>query len=440
MTRARADTQSCSAAMAGLLVVLPHFGLPVWGAYKLPPASLYLVAWVALTCLLRFSSIRMRIEKGESLRPTLVAFFVYCAFSAVYGYCLLSSANRTSLHLVVGDVSYLSVAGQRLLQLILAVLAFEVVRQGDCSPTQLLRWWLIGTSIAVALHVVVHVASPDDLTQRAGIFTEGNQGGLYYLLSVFIAFEYRRRERSTQAIAFVYVALVGVFLTRSSAAFLVLALALSAKHILSADSVTRGAVRGLVALGVVAAVASLMLSTGVDFGLIEKLFEEDVTSTTFSRIDRLASIDTAFSLFLESPWIGHGLQTYGFLANNYLDGPLLAVYDESFRRIPNNIYAELAAELGLVGLILFGAFAISLLRRIGESRSDRARNLLAGTLGVLLYWLAFPTYSVLFVWVFFAIACAASRMKYVPALAQIGRSKRTSNGVHRKAPRTLGLP
>jgi O-antigen ligase len=99
-------------------------------------------------------------------------------------------------------------------------------------------------------------------------------------------------------------------------------------------------------------IAAGIAVTGLDFGISEKLFEEEVTAQSFSRIDRLESISAAVNLFAEKPLFGQGLQTYGFLSNDRLSGPLLTTYDESYRCITNNIYAELAAELGLIGLML----------------------------------------------------------------------------------------
>ena len=153
-----------------------------------------------------------------------------------------------------------------------------------------------------------------------------------------------------------------------------------------------------------------LIFTGNDFGLVNKLFSEEVTPETFSRVDRLLSLATAAQIFSDSPVFGSGLQSYGFIANTYLDGgPFSAIYDFSFRRIPNNIYAEIGAELGLCGLALFFGIVFRMIHMVYKSISDKNRNMLAGLIATLIYWLAFPTYSVIFVWAFFGLA-----MRYPP--------------------------
>jgi len=394
--------------MVWFLLALPHFAIPLWGPYRPPAASLFLLLWAGLACCAP-TALRLRLSDDTGLRWKLLAFFLYGLLSAAFGYLELSRTRQLTLHLTTGDVGYLGIAGQRLFQLMLAMLAFEVVHLSRTPPVELMRWWLIGTAIAVALHVLAYLGSSDSLMQRAGVFTEPNLGGLYYLLSVFVAREYRRRGHGRAGLAFIWLAVAGIVMAGSSTAILLLALTLSLAHVLSANSTGLKVLRTLVTVGTVVSIGAVMYGTGSDFGIAEKLFEEEVTSKSFSRIDRLASIETAIDLFLQSPWLGHGLQTYGFLANDYLDGPLLNVYDDSFRRIPNNIYAELAAEMGIAGLLLFGGFMAALVRRITISLADNGRNLLGAVLAVLGYWLAFPTYSVVFVWAFFGLAMATLR-------------------------------
>ncbi|WP_083613779.1 O-antigen ligase [Rhizobacter sp. OV335] len=399
--------------IAWFLVALPHFAIPLWGPYRPPGASLFLLLWAGIACCMP-ATLRLPVTDGTGLRWKLLAFLCYGLLSSAYGYWELSRMHQLTLHLSTGDVGYEGVAGQRLFQLVLAILAFEVVRLSRTPPVRLMLWWLTGMAVAVALQVFTYMASSDSLVQRAGIFTEGNQGGLYYLLSVFVALEYRRRGRPRAGLAFTGLATAGILLAGSSAAILVLALTLSLAYVLSGHGMGAKLRRTLLTIGTVASIAALMYGTGSDFGIAEKLFEEEVTSKSFSRIDRLASIDTAIDLFLQSPWLGHGLQTYGFLSNDYLDGPLLAMYDESFRRIPNNIYAELASEMGVVGFLLFGLFMASLVRRIATHPADKGRNLLAAVLAVLCYWLAFPTYSVVFIWAFFGLALVTLRAGPTP--------------------------
>lgn len=389
-------------AMALFMWLLPQFAIPAGATYRPPAASLFLLLW-ALFALMRPQGIRMRLADPGALRQWVLVFFAYCLLSAGYGYWNLDLQGKLTLHLTTGNADYVRVVLDRLLQLMLVLVAFEVVRNSRHALPQLMRWWLQGLTAAVLLHAMTYVITDDFLLQRAGTFNEGNLAGLYYLLSVFVALEYRRLAPSKGANRFLLVALAGVLLSRSSAGIVLLLMLLSVHYALTAPTRARLIGRSLVVFVVVPAFAVGMAVAGLDFGIREKLFEEEVTANSFSRIDRLESIGAAIDLFSEAPVLGQGLQTYGFLSNDRLSGPLLATYDESYRRITNNIYAEVAAELGLVGLVLFLGFIVSLMRLAARRTGPARAHWLLGLVGVLLYWNAFPTYSVVFIWVFFSL-------------------------------------
>lgn len=389
-------------AMALFMWLLPQFAIPAGAAYRPPAASLFLLLW-ALFAVMRPQHIRLRLADPGALRQWVLVFFAYCLLSSAYGYWNLDVMGKLTLHLTTGNAEYVRVVMDRLLQVMLVLVAFEVVRNSHHSLPQLMRWWLQGLSAAVILHALTYVISDDMLLQRAGTFNEGNLAGLYYLLSIFVALEYRRVAPSRAANRFLLMALLGVLLSRSTAGIVLLLMLLSVHYALSAPTRWKLFCRGLVVFVLVPSFAVGMVAAGMDFGIREKLFEEEVTANSFSRIDRLESISAAIDLFSEAPVFGQGLQTYGFLSNERLSGPLLATYDESYRRITNNIYAELAAELGLVGLVLFMGFIISLIRLAARRTGAGRAHWLLGLVGVLLYWNAFPTYSVVFIWVFFSL-------------------------------------
>jgi O-antigen ligase len=401
-------------AIALFMWLLPQFAIPTGATYRPPAASLFLLLW-ALFALMRPKVIRLRLDDQGALRKWLVVFFTYCLFSLAHGYWNLEGMGKLTLHLTTGNAEYLRVVIDRLLQLMLVLVAFEVVRNSHHSPGQLMLWWLQGLTAAVVLHAMTYVISDDMLLQRAGTFNEGNLAGLYYLLSIFVALEYRRLTHTRAANRFLLVGLLGMLLSRSSAGIVLLTLLLSIQFVVAARTRTNLVGRSLVVFVVLPSFAIGMAVAGLDFGIREKLFEEEVTANSFSRIDRLESVSAAIELFSEAPVFGQGLQTYGFLSNDRLSGPLLVTYDESYRRIPNNIYAELASELGLVGLVLFLGFMVSLIRLAARRTGAGRVHWLLGLVGVLLYWNAFPTYSVVFIWVFFGLILK-SMQSCLPAL------------------------
>jgi O-antigen ligase len=82
--------------------------------------------------------------------------------------------------------------------------------------------------------------------------------------------------------------------------------------------------------------------------------------------------------------------------------------------IPNNVYIELLSELGLVATAVFLLFMAMLFRR---TRGAELAPLRWGLLALLLVWNAFPTYTLISIWAFFALIVGASaRISPVPTL------------------------
>lgn len=399
--------------------LLPHFAAPTGAVYRPPAASLFLLFWASFA-ILRPTSLRLCMSNFRTPRRWGALFFLYCLISAAYGYWNLDVMGKLTLHLTIGDVEYVRVMTERLLQLMLVLVAFEVVQHSRYSLQQLMRWWLQGMVGAVVLHILAYVITDDTLLQRAGTFNEGNLAGLYYLLSIFVALEYRRMVYSNSyANSFLVLAVLGMVLSRSTVGIILLAILLCIQYILSARTRRSGVGRLLMVFVLLPSIAIGLTMIGADFGIREKLFEEDVTALSFSRIDRLESISVAMHLFSEAPIFGQGIQTYGFLSNYLLTGTLQAFYDESFRRITNNIYAELGAELGLVGLFLFFGFVVSMSQIAARHTGEGRLQWLLGLTAVLLYWNAFPTYSVVFIWVFFGLILKSAHSKKIATLPPI---------------------
>ena len=78
---------------------------------------------------------------------------------------------------------------------------------------------------------------------------------------------------------------------------------------------------------------------------------------------------------------------------------------QTVKLIPNNIYVELLAELGILGLMLFGIFLWKVYRRLGHPALAPLR---ATFIATLFAFNAFPTYSVMFFWAFLGLALGAS--------------------------------
>ena len=395
---------------ACFLFALPQFAIPSVGTYR-PPAASALLVLVFAIALLRPAGLRITRADPGNLRKLLIGFLVYCSFSAVYGYWTLYSDGHEVLRLTTGDVEYWRVVSERLFQIILMISAFEMMYACRIPPSRLMQWWLLGLAFSSILHAMTYVITDDPMAHRAGTFNEGNQAGLYYLISFYIALEYRRTESRRAGTIFVAFSIIGLLLSKSSAGILLLLFTFTIKFIINRRTpLTRFCTAALTFI-IVPIIAIIMFNAKLDFGIGEKLFGQEVTATSFSRIDRIESISAALQLFSQSPLLGNGLQSYSFLSNDLIQGPLLELYDFSYRRIPNNIYAEIAAELGIFGICLTGAFMISFLYQIRRSKQDWDGNFQSGVWSTLLYWLAFPTYSVIFVWAFFGLTLSVLRAR-----------------------------
>jgi O-antigen ligase len=115
-----------------------------------------------------------------------------------------------------------------------------------------------------------------------------------------------------------------------------------------------------------------------------------------SRRDRVNSLVTALKIGANNPIIGVGISNYARHSHNYSEVPLKA----NFKGIANNIYAEIFAEVGVIGLFLF-IYLLFLLYK--KAQLDKSGIMKWGLLVTYIYFFAFPTFTILFIWVFFGL-------------------------------------
>jgi len=129
----------------------------------------------------------------------------------------------------------------------------------------------------------------------------------------------------------------------------------------------------------------------------------------YSKEDRKNTILNGVHMGLDNQIFGIGLSNFAlhYKYYNQLYGNGFENYD--FKVIANNVYAELFSELGWVGLVLFGLFLYSLYR---HSQRDQTAILRYGLWGCFFYFMAFPTFSVLFIWVFFGLIYSLPKEHY----------------------------
>ena len=158
---------------------------------------------------------------------------------------------------------------------------------------------------------------------------------------------------------------------------------------------------GALMIVIVVLLAGQIRSTPV----FERLTNSDISSSTTVQ-QRVFLIEEAGRMWESSPVSGVGPSNYGLA--------ILADRTPAFNRafglespqvIPNNVYAEILAEQGVLGVVLLLSFFVSLLRpRRRAVLSPQSRIVLLTP--VLFAWLASPTLLLSYYWIVFGVIAA----------------------------------
>ncbi len=130
--------------------------------------------------------------------------------------------------------------------------------------------------------------------------------------------------------------------------------------------------------------------------------------STISKKERTESSFTAFKIGLDNPIIGVGPSNYSLHFDEYYnDYSLKGLGKLNSKAIPNNVYMEIFSELGLLGMFVFLSLMIYLFYL---SLKIEFFSFGLGFLLILINLLAFPTYNMLYLWVFFAYTVDNSKL------------------------------
>jgi O-antigen ligase len=231
---------------------------------------------------------------------------------------------------------------------------------------------------------------------RCGTFKEGNYMGFFLLIASILAIYWGKKK-------YAFFFLFSILTTLSVMALVCAAFFLNLY--LLRKLFRMGQLRKIVGLLALEAVLLVgVASTDSFYALFASRFiytgEERSLEQVYSVWDRTNSVKISTRMGLENPILGVGPQNYGLHYDQYNQEQELT---RAFKSIPNNVYGELFAEVGVPGLALFLLFLVLLHRK---AKSDTSGALQAGLLSVALYFLAFPTFTFLQAWVFFG--CIAS--------------------------------
>ncbi len=302
----------------------------------------------------------------------------------------------------------------------LLVLVLHALENKLLSLLDFCKWWLMGSVVAVAYGVVLNlfflVGLPASLllrfsavdfmniggvlVARTGPFEEGNYFGLYLLASVVINLYAIQKSPHRFYRWCLPVLILGTVMTASPAALMgvvavVIVAILTGGFSSSVRNIT--IVAGVVVFGFVIQ-SGLFQSVVLDkFSL---LFTGGVTDTkNVSLIQRLNESYHAWQLFLDFPW-GVGMGNFGYFFGYYPDLYTWLITDfNNFKPISNNVYMEVLSEHGLgMGLLFLALLYLKLKRLIRAHELTVA----AGFILVCVYFVAFPTFRLSLIWVFWA--------------------------------------
>jgi hypothetical protein len=378
---------------------------------------------VALILLLGLSATELRVRTAPGARREFTVLAVFVALVAVLvAYRQINPLGMTA----TGFSSRFGPVGDSLAKLMYILLAiyaflmfaFEAYRDTEwftrtwlwgAIACSIYSWYLFaGSLIGVDLPLLpqssaqrIEVASR--LFIRSGTFEEGNFLGLYLLLSVAVALLARR----TQLAAYLSATVLTSFSTTS---LLGLGLFWIGLAVFGRGPTTRAwSRRTKIALFLGLSLLPLLATGYLEAVVVGKL----VGTEAVSRLNRIDFAVEGLRMFREHPVAGVGLSQYGY---NYNSFQYFVNSSEAdlHKLIPNNVYVELLSELGLVATVVFLLFMAMLFRR---TRGPELAPLRWGLLALLLVWNAFPTYTLISIWAFFALIVGASaRISPVPTL------------------------
>ncbi|WP_147406401.1 O-antigen ligase family protein [Maribacter vaceletii] len=240
---------------------------------------------------------------------------------------------------------------------------------------------------------------------RCGTFKEGNYFGLYLLLSATIAFYLNKIK-----IAWFLMVSILVSFSTISIFSAILLLGVYFKSYFLKKKVLR-----IILIIIPLLMILLVYFIKGDFYkkyVHDKLFTplNSLTTSNLSKVDRYLTGNIAYEAGIDNPFFGVGPYNYGLHYDEY--NTILNIVDnhskwsinffnrDNIRAIPNNVYLEIWAEYGIIGFVLFLSFLIITLRT-----ALKLKNIIitGGLLAMYISLNAFPSFIMLFLWVYLAI-------------------------------------
>lgn len=238
---------------------------------------------------------------------------------------------------------------------------------------------------------------------RCGTFKEGNYAGLFFCLAFILSIYIKKYIFS----ALIFLSLVPTVSAMGFASILLFFMCFCCLYLIKRK-------KHLYILLIISIISILpfFLNTNEDLSfLIAKFIPTNEVSeyedAHNSRNERLNLIRIAANIGVDNPIWGVGLSKFGIHLAHYNKSRKYNI-DTARTYIVNNIYFEILAELGMPAWITFLILCWFILR---VSLKDTTGIALSGMIVILFYFMAFPTFSVIYVWVFVAFILSFDEKK-----------------------------
>lgn len=313
----------------------------------------------------------------------------------------------------------------RLCYIILNISAFFISVHFLKNKMDILKYWVYGSIIASIYGWYLFVSSGLNLPYisllgmeeypqalngfiRSGTFKEGNYFGLYLLLSAVISFYLKKKKIGF----FLLLSIITTFSTISLISALAFAIFIFRRIFLSKKAL----IIFMISFPIIIVSGIYLLKTDYFHNYIfSKIAKSSkvLAPGNFSKVDRALTARIGYYQGIHNPILGVGPYNYGLHYDEYNDFKTHIVNNNAWslrffsrdnkRAIPNNIYIEVFAEYGFVGFVFFVLFLIKILIISLKKKND---IITGGIIALLISFNAFPSFIMLFIWVFFAIPVA----------------------------------
>tara|TARA_B110000114_G_scaffold178450_1_gene211483 strand:- start:377 stop:1657 length:1281 start_codon:yes stop_codon:yes gene_type:complete len=357
----------------------------------------------------------------------ILMFLVWASLSFVinsfwqYPYPLKTIPFRIS---AIGD-SFL-----RLCYIVLNILGFFISVIFLRKNPNILKYWIYGAIIASIYSWYLFLFSslnlpyvklfgmedsPQSLNGfiRCGTFKEGNFLGLYLLLSAIISFYLQKKKTGI----FLLLTIATTFSTITIISTIVFLVFIIRKSFLK--------IKTLKILIIIMPFMFLACIYTVNTPYFQTYVYAKINSPSnvlnkwsFSKVDRTLTARIGYFQGVNNMFFGVGPFNYGLHYDKYNDFKTFILNNnewslsfflrENRRRIANNVYIEVFAEYGFFGFFIFIIFLIKILRLAIRNQNDLITG---GIIAILISFNAFPSFIMLFVWVFLAIPAAFENLK-----------------------------